>query len=252
MIPATIDANGLRHWREDELAALPVKNGVRMRGMEMTRLETFADAAFAFAVTLLVISVDELPDSYETFTEALKGTPAFLASFAQLTMFWLGHRAWSRTYGMEDIASVWMTMALIGGVLVIVYPLRVIFSSAAAYLTDGWAPGNFEVTLANMTYIFTVYGTIFCVLCGLICLLHLHAWRKREALRLSALEALDARSDVEAWGFLAGFGLLAAVIAQVAGDSRWVVLSGWVYALLGVLMPVMVALQNRRRARVSG
>ena len=230
---------------------LPVKDGVRMRGMEMTRLETFADAAFAFAVTLLVISVDELPDSFETFREALKGTPAFLASFAQLTMFWLGHRAWSRAYGMEDIVSVWLTMALIGGVLVIVYPLRVIFSSAAAYLSDGWAPGNFDVTLANMAFIFTVYGMIFCMLCGLICLLHVHAWRKRTALGLNATEALGVRDDIEAWGFLAGFGLLAAVIAQSAGGSEWVVLSGWSYALLGVLMPVMVMLQKRRRARLE-
>ena len=44
------------NWTDEALAALPVKQGVRLRGLEMTRLETFCDAAFAFAVTLLVIA----------------------------------------------------------------------------------------------------------------------------------------------------------------------------------------------------
>ena len=41
----------------------PVENGFRMRGLEMTRLEVFIDAAFAFAVTMLVISFDSIPRS---------------------------------------------------------------------------------------------------------------------------------------------------------------------------------------------
>lgn len=32
--------------------------GFRLRGLDMTRIETFTDAAFAFALTLLVISID--------------------------------------------------------------------------------------------------------------------------------------------------------------------------------------------------
>jgi uncharacterized membrane protein len=34
-----------------------------MRGENMTRIETFVDAAFAFAFTMLVISIDEIPRS---------------------------------------------------------------------------------------------------------------------------------------------------------------------------------------------
>ena len=36
-----------------DLDALPRLGGFRLRGMEMTRLETFIDAAFAFAITML-------------------------------------------------------------------------------------------------------------------------------------------------------------------------------------------------------
>ncbi|MFP6838146.1 MAG: hypothetical protein VB962_00970 [Pseudohongiellaceae bacterium] len=38
-------------------------DGRTMRGENMTRIETFVDAAFAFAFTMLVISIDEIPRS---------------------------------------------------------------------------------------------------------------------------------------------------------------------------------------------
>ena len=42
-----------------DLDSLPRLRGFRLRGLEMTRLETFIDAAFAFSVTMMVISVDK-------------------------------------------------------------------------------------------------------------------------------------------------------------------------------------------------
>lgn len=38
------------------IESCPVEKGFHQRGLEMTRIEVFVDAAFAFAVTLLVIS----------------------------------------------------------------------------------------------------------------------------------------------------------------------------------------------------
>ena len=66
------------------LDALPRLRGFRLRGMEMTRLETFIDAAFAFAVTMMVISVDRIPRNIEELFEAFKDVPAFLASIVVL------------------------------------------------------------------------------------------------------------------------------------------------------------------------
>jgi len=39
-----------------DLDSLPRLGGFRLRGIGMTRLETFIDAAFAFAITMLVIA----------------------------------------------------------------------------------------------------------------------------------------------------------------------------------------------------
>ena len=74
------------------LKALPVKGGFRLRGMEMTRLETFADAAFAFAVTLLVVGGgDFIPATFDEMIQAMKQVPAFAASFANIMLFWYAH-----------------------------------------------------------------------------------------------------------------------------------------------------------------
>jgi hypothetical protein len=55
-----------------QLDALPRLRGFRLRGMEMTRLETFIDAAFAFAITMLVIAAQQIPDDIETLLAAFK------------------------------------------------------------------------------------------------------------------------------------------------------------------------------------
>lgn len=67
-----------------DLSGLPVEGGVRQRGEQVTRLETFVDAAFAFAVTLLVVSFDAMPSSFAELYDALRRLPAFLAGFAIL------------------------------------------------------------------------------------------------------------------------------------------------------------------------
>ena len=77
-------------------------DGFLERGGTVTRLEAFVDAAFAFSVTLLVISLDTIPESIPAMLEALRGIPAFAASFAQIALFWAAHVTWSRRFGLDD------------------------------------------------------------------------------------------------------------------------------------------------------
>ena len=85
------------------LDELPRLRGFRLRGIEMTRLETFIDAAFAFAVTVMVIAGDRAPDNITALLDAFKNVPAFVASVAVLAIFWRGHWLWSRRYGLSLI-----------------------------------------------------------------------------------------------------------------------------------------------------
>ena len=68
-------------WTKIELDELVVEDEFRLRGLEVTRLDTFIDAAFAFVLTILVISFDEIPSNYDELMTAVKRIPAFGFSF---------------------------------------------------------------------------------------------------------------------------------------------------------------------------
>ena len=103
----------MKIWDNNELNKTPIENGIRLRGSNMTRLETLTDAAFAFAITMLVISVGKIPSNVEELINALKAIPAFLFAFSIIALFWSSHRNWSRYYGIEDIISRMITFGLI-------------------------------------------------------------------------------------------------------------------------------------------
>src|SRR5947199_9266450 len=120
-----------------DLDALPRLRGFRLRGMEMTRLETFIDAAFAFAISMLVIAANQVPDNIEELLGAFRHVPAFVASVVVLGIFWRGHWLWSRRYGLEDGVSIFISWAMIVTILIYMYPLKAIFSSMWFLLSSG-------------------------------------------------------------------------------------------------------------------
>src|SRR4029453_11179094 len=73
-----------------DLDSLPRLRGFRLRGMEMTRLETFIDADFAFAISMLVIAAQQIPDNIQRLLAAFKNVPTFVCSIAVLGIFWGG------------------------------------------------------------------------------------------------------------------------------------------------------------------
>jgi hypothetical protein len=94
-----------------DLDSLPRLRGFRLRGIAMTRLETFIDAMFAFAITMLVIAAQQIPDDVGTLLAAFKNLPAFVASIVVLGIFWRGHWLWTRRYGLDDGVSIFISWA---------------------------------------------------------------------------------------------------------------------------------------------
>ena len=225
-----------------DLSKLPVEGGVRQRGEHVTRLETFVDAAFAFAMTLLVVSFDAMPGSFAELYDALRRFPAFLAGFAILAMFWHAHHRFSRRFGLEDSTILLASMALVAATLFYVYPLRMVMSAAMGFFTGGWAPSEFKVqNFFEFRAIFVIYGVGFAVLAAIIAWMNVHALRMADALQLDAAERLAAESEVALNLVLivcAGLSVGAALL--IPPHIGWLqALPGMVYGLLGIAMPVL-------------
>jgi len=226
-------------FTEQKLKELPVQNDFHLRGLDTTRLETFTDAAFAFAITMLVISVGDIPNSFQELISALKAAPAFLASFAAIMMFWAGHRKWSRRFGLEDNKSMLLSFALIFTMLVYVYPLRLIFSALFSWISAGWLPSEFVLKdVEELLGLFIIYGIGFAAMASTMALLYSHAQSISETLLLNELEIMIIQAEKRAWFTLAVTGLLSAIFAIVF-PVRIAIWAGFVYTSLPVTMPIM-------------
>ncbi|MAE96482.1 MAG: transglutaminase [Deltaproteobacteria bacterium] len=240
---APIRYDGIMDGRS--LDDLPRRGAFRLRGLEMTRIETFTDAAFAFAVTLLVISIDHVPTSLDELERVLREIPAFAISFMLLALFWWGHHTWSQRYGLHDGVSIALSLLLVFLVLCYVYPLRFLFGTFMNWITDGWAsPAASSSEGRNLDRIFVIYGVGYAAMSGCICALNLHAWRLREVLQLDERELVSAGVELRAWAINGGVALLSIALALLGPETDFG-LPGWVYLLLAVLLPLDIKRTQR-------
>jgi uncharacterized membrane protein len=231
----------------ENLDALPQLRGFRLRGIEMTRLETFIDAAFAFSVTMVVIAADRVPDDINTLLAAFKNVPAFVASVAILGIFWRGHWLWSRRYGLEDGVSSFISWALLVTVLIYIYPMKALFGSMFYLLTDGrFGQALGMRTESQARSLFSIYAIGFTAIALEILLLHWRAWQLREPLRLNDRERVLTRADISGWTIPLSVGIVALVFALTLPPD-YISLSGWIYFSMAILVPAHKWFLRRRR-----
>lgn len=231
-----------------DLDSLPRLKGFRLRGMEMTRLETFIDAAFAFAVTMLVISNGQVPDDIPALLAAFKNVPAFVASIAVLSIFWRGHWLWSRRFGLEDGVSILISWTMLVTILIYVYPLKLLFGAMFYFLT-GHAVGQVVTaqTEGQVRALFALYALGFAAIAVEILLLNLRAWRLRGPLRLNEHEKSLTRGELIGWSVPAAVGFVSLLLALML-PMKHIGWSGWVYLTLSFLTPLQRRWVARRRS----
>ncbi|MEO1017499.1 MAG: TMEM175 family protein [Pseudomonadota bacterium] len=219
------------------------------RGKDTTRLEAFVDAAFAFALTLLVISFDAVPQSYDELLVALRATPAFLFGFCILAMFWAAHRKWSIRFGLDTTFATLISLALVFVLLVYVYPLRAMATAAISAMSNGWLPSEFQIDqFSQVRGLFIIFGVGFFVSNLCIILLNWHALRLADRLGLTPEERLLTTYEVLAWSVVGSTGLVSVTLALTLPDSV-IGLAGWVYSGLVLVMPAFGVATSRRFSR---
>ena len=228
------------------------RDGFRERGLQVKRLETFVDAAFAFALTLMVIAVGERPDSYADLRDALHRVPTFLGCFALIAGFWSSHERFSRRFGLEDNTTVLLSLATVALVLVFVYPLRMVFSSGFWFISGGWVPTELAInSVDELQTAFRIFAVGFASLNLALLLLNAHALRLADALELDPRERLMTRGEVQRHALDIGVAALSFLLtfAVIDATTRWVAgLPGFAYALLGIALPLQVRWQRRHGA----
>lgn len=217
-----------------------VVDGFRMRGLEVTRLEGFADAVFGFALTLLVVSLD-VPRNYSDLMNTMRGFPAFAACFILLALIWNAHYTYCRRYGLEDATARVLTCVLLFLVLFYVYPLKFLFS--IAIVPAGTAP--MRLTLDQYSALMTIYGLGLAAVYLALVLLYFHAYRLRDSLDLNELERLDTRYLIFRLSCLVAIGLVGALLAQFRSALFW---SPWIYLALFPILRIHRIVHRRKRA----
>jgi uncharacterized membrane protein len=96
---------------------------ITWRSHEPSRLETFSDAVFAFALTLIVVSI-EVPKSFDQLAEVMKGTLSFAFCFCVLFMIWNTQNIFFRRFGLNDGYTVTLNGMLLFVSLIYVYPMK--------------------------------------------------------------------------------------------------------------------------------
>ena len=215
---------------------------------EVSRVEGFSDAVFAFAITLLVVSL-EVPRSFNELMHTMRGFPAFAVCFALLFQVWWRHYKFFRAYDLEDSYVIVLTGCLLFVVMFYVYPLKFLWSLPFAGL-EGRRITDEVIRVDQLPMLFLIYGAGVTAVFGILALLYAHAYRQREALELTPLEILATRMQIYSNVGVAGVGVLSIVIAVVCGKvaPNLVGIAGYAYGAIGLVEWRVGELHGRRRA----
>jgi hypothetical protein len=130
-----------------------------------------------------------------------------------------------------------LSLLLVFMVLVYVYPLRILFASLFAWLSNGWFPSDFRIrSLEDLKLMFSVYALAFGSMGVVISALEANALRLREQIGLDRLEEILLRREIIGSMFMPVVALVSLAVTASISESwpNWAYgMPGMVYCLMG-------------------
>ncbi|MBL0340243.1 MAG: DUF1211 domain-containing protein [Bacteroidetes bacterium] len=213
---------------------------IRWRQHSSTRIESFTDSVFAFAVTLIVVSL-QVPETFKELMLSMRGFIGFAICFLIMMLVWFDQYIFFRKYGLQDVKTIFLNSFLLFVVLIYVYPLKFIFS----FLTqgnenihmDGHVTFKFSENY-EVNQLMILYGIGFFVIYGIFLLLHYHALCKKEELQLNKLEVFNTWTAMFGNLTMMSIGFLSVLFAWMGMflEGIWSILSGLSYSLIGIFL----------------
>ncbi len=225
------------------------RDGFRLRGTAMSRIDGFSDVVFGFALTLLVVSL-EAPKTFQQLHEMVGGFVPFAISFLFLLMIWFAHFQFFRRFGLEDLTTIVLNSALLFVVLFYVYPLKFLFSLMTGDFLQSAHMAH--ITDAQTRELMILYSGGFAAIYLLLAALYWNAWRQRKQLELNPLERALTKGYTLDMAAESAVGLLACALALLLAPER-AGLSGFTYFLIAVTKTLAGTYMGRqgRRARAQ-
>jgi len=230
------------------------ESGFRWRGGEIARIEGLSDAVFAFAVTLLVVSL-EVPKTFNELAAVMRGFVPFAISFALLMQVWHEQYRYFRRYNLQDSTSIILNCILLFVVLFYVYPLKFLWS----FLVNSWMRhgqalqvqlpnGSVERVLepSQVGQLMAIFSGGYLAVSCIFLLLFCHALRKREQLDLNARELHLTKVSIGAV-LIQAFAASVSLGLVLLGGERFGGWAGLIYPiLLGPGFTIYYSIMSRK------
>ena len=210
------------------------ERGFHWRGNEILRIEGFTDAVFAFAVTLLAVSL-EVPKTFNDLILMMQGFVAFGINITLLAAIWHSHFKFFRRYGIQDTYIIILNTILIFVVLFYIYPLKFLFTILANDIFGlGNSLSNPSIDSSQVPALMIIYSLGYFAIFLTFMFFYLHAYHIRKELELSETEILITQMSIRGYSIHLAISLLSIILAMFSkffGFSSSY--AGFVYFLLG-------------------
>ena len=229
------------------------RDGFRLRGTEMSRIDAFSDVVFGFALTLIVVSL-EVPQTYAELHELVLSFLPFFICFVFLFMVWWAHFRFFRRYDLHDTATILINGALLFTVLCYVYPLKFLWFLVFHQMFHSWyshtpATGEKVIEVFNSTKqaweMMIIYGAGFAAVYFAFAALYWNAFRQRIQLRLNELEKTLTLAYFWDDFCIACVGIICIIVAillplNASGNA------GWIFFLMPLVKTIHGSIAGKR------